>query len=223
MKKTIPNPKSPSKASKETLVTFILDKSGSMSSVAQATISGFNEYVDTLRGDKKSKYAMSLTLFDTTVEKVYANEEIKDVPELSSTNYRPGGGTALYDAAVQTIKETEKSLKTGQKVLCVIMTDGQENSSKEFTDKDLKEAMARLEKKGNWTFVFLGANQDSYAVAQQFGLSAQNVSNYNSSDIGTRGTFSKMATNTTMYAASASLNTQSFFSKEDQQDLENTK
>lgn len=223
MKKNTPKAKSPS--AKETLVAFILDKSGSMGTVRQATISGFNEYVGTLRKDKKSKYAMSFTLFDTNVEKRHVSEPLSSVEDLTEATYRPDGMTALYDAAMQTISETEKVAKKGQPVLCVIMTDGEENSSKEYTEKELKAKIGELEKK-NWTFVFLGANQDAWAVGQKFGMSHTNVANYHSTDVGTRGAFAKVAANTMMYAQSASMGGgggASFFTKEDQDALDSTK
>jgi len=220
MKKNTPKAKSPS--SKETLVAFVLDKSGSMSSVRQATISGFNEYVGTLRKDKKSKYAMSFTLFDTNVEKRHVNEPLSSVENLTEVNYRPDGMTALYDAAMQTITETEKVAKKGQPVLCVIMTDGEENSSKEYTEKDLKAKTGELEKKG-WTFVFLGANQDAWAVGQKFGMSQANVANYHSTVAGTRGAFAAVAMNTVAYSAGGGAGGSKFFTTEDQEALDNTK
>jgi uncharacterized protein YegL len=209
-----------SKGKAETLVVFVLDKSGSMSSVEAATRSGFNEYIGTLKKDKQSKYAFSLTLFDTEVTKRYTNVRLAEVEDLDSKNYRPDGMTALYDAVMQTVNETAKSVTDDQKILCVIMTDGEENSSKEYTDKDLKQRIKELEGK-NWSFVFLGANQDSWAVGQKFGLARGNVVNFVASDAGVAKSFATVARSTSMYACSADLNTQSFFSEKDREDLEN--
>jgi len=203
----------------ETLVNFILDKSGSMGSIQESTISGFNEYLNTLKKDG-NKYSFSLTLFDTVVDKVIINEPISKVDEMSPKTYRPDGMTALYDSACQTIDAVEKTLKDNQKVLIVIMTDGQENSSKEFTQKDLRDRVQRLEKTGKWTFVFLGANQDSYQTASAFGIGQMNTVNYAASDTGMKNVMRTMASNTAFYAASANLSTQDFFSKTDQQNLQ---
>lgn len=201
-------------------VSFILDKSGSMQSVRGATISGFNEYIGTLKKDKKADYELTLTLFDTSVT-THERESIEDVSELTTVTYDPNGGTALYDAAVTTIQNAVKTHKG--KSLVIIMTDGEENSSKEHTEEDLKKLIKKLEKTGEWTFVFLGANQDSYAKAAKYGISAQNATNFNASDMGTRAAFVGMAVATSNFASEVNTVTDSFFSKEQQKDIEDTK
>lgn len=206
-----------------TSILFVLDKSGSMSSCESGTVSGFNEYINNLKKDKKNSYKFSLTLFDTVYDKRYSNVPLSKVEELSKDNYQPSGMTALYDAACSTIKDAEKSAKKNDKFLVVIMTDGEENSSQEYTDKDLKAMIKKLEATKKWTFVFLGANQDSYAVARKYGLSAQNVSNYNSTDKGVTRAFAAMCASTSDFAGGAGGSTANFFSKKDQDDLENTK
>ncbi len=200
----------------ETLVNFILDKSGSMESVKSATISGFNEYIQSLKKDG-NKYSFSLTLFDTMVESPYINEDIKDVKNLDNETYKPDGGTALYDAVCTTIRKVNE--KKGQKVINIIMTDGEENSSKEYTQDEMKSLIKEREAKGNWTFVYLGANQDSYAAAQKFGFSKMNVSNYQNNNKGVAMAMNVLAGNTSMYASSSELNTRAFFSAKDQTKL----
>lgn len=203
---------------KKTIVSFILDKSGSMSSCLDATISGYNEYIGTLKADKKSSYDFSLTLFDNFVEARHSSIEIGVVPELNRESYVPNGGTALYDAVIRTVNEVEN--KAGKdKVLCIIMTDGGENASHEYNQKDLFDKVQKLEKTGNWTFVFLGANQDSWATAQKFGFAPANVANYNASVVGTANAFRSVASNTVAYAASSLSNTKSFFSEEDKKNI----
>lgn len=200
-------------------VVFVLDKSGSMETVRTSTISGFNEYIQTLKKEA-GKYDFSLTLFSTDVEKKYVNVPLYDVEELDVTSYNPMGGTALYDAVCQTIDEVEKKTKKSEKVLLVIMTDGQENSSKEFTQNDLKERITRLQK-GNWSFVFMGANQDSWVTAQAFGMKMNNVANYQTTDSGTSAAFMAMAMNTTTFQASSTRSTSNFFCQKDKDDLKN--
>ncbi len=208
------------KSGKSVSVSFILDKSGSMESVKSATISGFNEYIQTLKKDTDTTYDFSLVLFDTDLVE-FERVNVKEVLELTENSYKPQGGTALYDAACDTIKTAEKN--NAGKNLAVIMTDGGENASKEYSEKDLKAMIERLEKTGKWTFVFLGANQDSYAVAQKFGVSNMNISNFKATQAGMGATMRAMATNTVAYAASANTTTDSFFSKSDQENLQNTK
>lgn len=210
----------------KTVVSFILDKSSSMGMVQDATISGFNEYIDTLKKDKKGDYSFTLTLFDTEITTPIEGVPLKKVEPLTRSSYRPSGCTALYDAVCRTINDLDVSKKDSS--LVIIMTDGEENSSREYNEQKMKDIIKKLEKKGNWTFVFLGANQDSYAKASQFGFNRSNVSNYNATDSGTRMAFSSLARNTASFSAQsfdggAGGSTANFFSAKDQEDIENTK
>jgi uncharacterized protein YegL len=206
----------------ETLVSFILDKSGSMGAVRESTISGFNEYLKTLK-NKKVQMSFSLTLFDTAVEKLYVNVPLKKIEELNEKTYTPDGMTALYDAVCQTIVEIEKTITKDQKSLVVIMTDGEENASQEYTQKELKKKIEELTKTKLWSFVFLGANQDAWASAQKFGISKMNAAAFNSTDAGITATFSGLSANTEAFAVSAKNVTSAFFSIKDQKSLKETK
>lgn len=209
------------KEKKDVLVAVILDKSGSMSSCDKATRDGFNEYMQELRKDKKSNYQVAVTLFDTDVE-IGNFKALSKVDDLDKDNYQPNGSTALYDAVGGTLDELEKDVDD-EKVLVVIMTDGGENASTEYKAADIHKRIKKLEKRGNWTFVFMGANQDSWAVGSTFGLSAQNVSNYNSTATGAGAAFRTLTANTVAYSSLKEMNTGAFFSKEDQKNLEATK
>lgn len=203
-------------AKSETLVNFILDKSGSMESVKTATIGGFNEYIKTLKKDG-NKYSFSLTLFDTQIETPFINTPLSEVDELDAKKYDTNGSTAFYDAVCTTIKKVNE--KAGQKVINIIMTDGEENSSKEYTQVQMKEMIKEREAKGNWTFVYLGANQDSYVNAQKFGISTMNTSNFVATDAGMAKSMTMMASNTAMFAGSSMTNTNAFFTTSDQKNL----
>lgn len=206
-------------AKNRTVVAIVLDRSGSMQSVARETRSGFNEYVTTLENDKNADYSVHVTLFDTEVEKRHSDVRPQDVEELDDVNYAPDGMTALYDAAMSTISKTQQLLKEGEKVLFVIMTDGGENSSKEHTRDDFQKKVKELEKAGNWSFVFLGANQDAWANAQHFGFMPGNVVTYTASGTGVRSAFATVASNTTAFAMNANMTTDSFFSDKDKENL----
>jgi len=194
-----------------------------------ATISGYNEYrknlmKDTADSKAKNLYSVSLTLFDTKVEKLDEVVNIVESRDLTWENYVPDGMTSLYDAVMQTILNTERLIKANhRKVVCVIMTDGGENSSKEYTQKDVALKIKELQEAGNWTFVFLGANQDSWAVAQAMNFHAANVSNFNATGDGVNKVFATMSANTRGFAASGQSATSAFFSKKDQDELEHTK
>jgi uncharacterized protein YegL len=204
------------KARKAVRVVFILDKSGSMGSCETATIEGFNEYLSTLKKDKKADYTFSLTLFDTVLTKLYEDEPIRNVKELTKEDYQPSGMTALYDAVGHSIKE-----KSEGKTLVVIMTDGAENSSREYDAKSIQKLIKGLEAKDNHTFVFLGANQDSWATGSILGIPTMNTSNFNATGTGVRAAMVMMAQNTSSFASSSEVKTSNFLSKKDQSDLSN--
>jgi len=211
-----------------TVVNFILDKSGSMSSMRETVIDGFNEYVDNLRNQKDILF--SFTLFDSDeVEHRYVADPIKDVDELSRKNYVPGAATPLFDAVCSTIYEARDKLdKEYEKYssLVVVMTDGMENASQEYGMNDFVKLKKELEGKGNWTFVFMGANQDAWATAQQWGLSMGNTLSWDASAAGASSAMRSLAENTVMYASAMAGgggggSTAEFFSGSKDADLKN--
>lgn len=182
-----------------TVLSFILDESGSMASFKDATISGFNEYLNTMKKDK-GEISFTLTQFTTdAIRTVISGKPIAGVPELNGETYRPSFGTPLYDAIGQTIATLEKELIGKEKkvkngdlvVLVTIMTDGQENESKEYNNQKIKDLIASKTKEG-WVFTYLGANQDAWAVGSSIGVGIGNSMTYDQSQ--TKGTFSAHAT-----------------------------
>lgn len=211
---------------KEILVALILDKSGSMGHLRRETISGVNEYLGTLRKDKKVDYKFSLTTFNHEVktEKAVPLKEFKD---LDDSSYVPDGMTALYDGVCITLKEIGKIAKKKQDVLVIIMTDGEENSSKEYKMEQMSDMIKDLEPK-RYTFVFLGANQDSFAMARNMNINVSNVTNYSASSAGIKQVFSTLSTRTVSYAGEqlrgdGGGGAMTFFSKADQDLLNKTK
>ena len=163
-----------------TLVHFVLDQTGSMGSVIEATISGFNEYVNTLR-NQTGKVLFTLTLFNSA-QIVTPNDavKLKDVQPLSLENYKPDSMTNLYDAIAHSIRATEQtvaSMKDKPAVLMVIMTDGHENASKEFNREAVFQQIQAHTAAG-WTFAYLGANQDAWSVGASIGVAANNSLTY---------------------------------------------
>lgn len=196
---------------KLTLVNFILDQSGSMGSIRAATIKGVNEYIESLR-KTKGKVLFSLTLFRGTVlgknaiTTLYEYTPIKKVKPLTSHQYKPDGSTPLYDAVCESIEKTQVySTKCDEPaILNVVMTDGEENSSREHNAKCLKDIIADCQDQGNWTFVFLGANQDSWANASQLGYQAGNTANWDGTTRGVGLAFSALSANSVAYCAQVS-------------------
>lgn len=174
-------------------ITVILDRSGSMQSVKEATISGFDEFVQSQQAQGENA-ALTLVQFDDQYENVWNGLPIKSVPSIKEL-YQPRGMTALLDAIGRTINETGKRLaalpesQRPNKVVCVIMTDGFENASTEF-NRDLVFQMIQTQTNTyNWAFIFLGANQDAIASATALGMKGGWAATYNASLSGTKRSF----------------------------------
>lgn len=205
-----------------TLINFILDRSGSMESIRETVISGFNEYINGLKTSKAKKNLLfSLITFDSMgIEHPYKAVPILDVKPLTRRTFQPRAGTPLYDAAVNTIEDIAVKAEAKQPVLVVIMTDGEENSSQEHDENCFKDLIEKLKAKGNWTFVFMGANQDAWSNAAKFGFDAGNTMQWASTTEGTKSAFRGLAGASANYCMAMSvaggggggaLNSSSFF------------
>jgi uncharacterized protein YegL len=163
------------------LVNFIQDRSGSMSDVWTETLSGFKKFVEDLR-DGASKdgveYLFSLTTFDTQVETPIVGQPIASVAPDELAKHGPRGSTALYDAVGTTIKNTEDNSHGADKIIVVIVTDGHENSSREWNKDTLHKSIEAKLKLGNWTFTYLGTQPETWADAGALGIATGAVANY---------------------------------------------
>jgi uncharacterized protein YegL len=181
------------------LVSLILDKSGSMSTKVQDVIGGFNLYLEELAKETAVDYGFSLTLFDTVVEMKYKAVPLSKVAKLDDRTYRPSGNTALLDA----IGNTVQTISTAgfNKTVTVIMTDGAENSSREWTLQAIRELIKSKETAGNWTFVFLGANLDAFEQGTNLGVSMANSVRYDPANY--RGVYASLAKSTKAFSTNA--------------------
>jgi len=164
---------------KDVLVNVILDRSGSMMGTAHGTISGYNEYLNGLKADKATNYSISLIQFDSPADGPeltvsYVDKPLAEVPELIGTTYQPRGMTPLYDAVGECVRRVDAK---GRLVITVIITDGCENASKEFSQSDVQALIKEKEQNG-WSFVFLAANIDAKSVGASMGMSSANTFNY---------------------------------------------
>src|SRR6202008_3662499 len=165
----------PQNPKQRVLVNVILDKSGSMASKLKDVVEGFNAYVDGLAQEDKVEYLFSLTLFDTQVAYRHVAIPLSQVKKLDSKSYAPGGNTALNDAIGITVRKIDADAPQVDKVVTVIMTDGEENSSREWTHDAVRALISPKESAGNWTFVFLGASPDAWDQGRSYGIPAANV------------------------------------------------
>lgn len=179
-------------------VAIVMDESGSMQDCKAATVSGFNEFIQEQKKNTEGIVLVTLTKFSTECNTVYTAQSVEEVPELNEDTYCPGGGTALYDAIGLSIKALEEDLARETitpGVVFVVITDGYNNSSNEYKAETIKSLIAEREKKGNWTFVFLGADIDA-AAGKDIGFA--NTHSYAKS--ASSKTFQAMGLSTSNYA-----------------------
>jgi Mg-chelatase subunit ChlD len=200
---TKPTPKASRKrkaSETDILINVVLDRSGSMASIKEATIEGFNGFL--AEQAKLPGARFSLTQFDTEgIDHLYINSPVEKVKPLNGETYVPRGGTPLYDAVGRSIAEVESASPAG-KVVFVIITDGEENSSREFSRDDVFNRIAEKRKAG-WEFVFMGANVDAYATGAAMGIAAASSYQYGADAAGVSGAFAAVSHSTTMYRSGA--------------------
>lgn len=163
----------------------LLDRSGSMESCRDSTISAFNEYVNGLRMDDAISARISLTLFDDQgIDLIFDRQKPRDMTELTSQTFVPRGMTPLNDAIARTAAEMDKAvLRDGENVAFVILTDGLENASKEYSRDAVRKLLDRLQKEKNWLVIYLGANQDAFAEGAARGTAVANTMGFDVSQI----------------------------------------
>ena len=186
-------------------ISFLLDETGSMADRKEEVITSFNNYIDSLKeNDKKIRFI--LTKFNSLN---FITAEISpslDSVRLNKENYLPDNFTPLYDAIAKTIKLTE-----GETVLFVILTDGLENDSTEYTKSEIQELISRKEEEG-WTIVYLGANQDAWAEGQSIGIYGGNTFDWDGYTIS--NAFGVLDGATNVYIDTGCIQTDSFFEED---------
>lgn len=166
-----------------TEIVFILDRSGSMQSMVEPAISGFNRL---LREQQQvpGQARFTLVLFDDQYELPCHSVPISEVVELDTATFVPRGSTALLDAVGRTIDELGEKLaatpeagRPGQ-VIIAILTDGHENASTRYSWADVAQRIRHQTDTYQWQFLFLGANQDAIATAGQMNIHSANTANF---------------------------------------------
>lgn len=169
-----------------TLIAALLDRSGSMDSIRSDTEGGFNALIAAQRTEPGDA-TVTLAQFDTEYEVVYENRPLADVPPL---DLQPRSMTALFDALGRLITDLGAELAARPEaerpghVIVVVMTDGYENSSVEWTAESVNAVVKRQESEYSWHFVFLGANMDAIAVGAQLGFAPDRTMTYDASELG---------------------------------------
>lgn len=188
----------------KTYIAFVLDKSGSMNSIRDVAIRGFNDQLNNIAREANPNTFVSLVTFSTHVTPIFFNRKVQDVKHLTYENYQPSGWTALYDAIGYTIirLENQSEYDANTAFLVVIVSDGYENRSTDYTASSIASLIKRKQDSHRWTFAYVGANQDLSKVAQTLHIPFGNFIQYNSTPIGTANAFSSVSSSTSNYLKS---------------------
>ena len=162
---------------------IILDESGSMSSIYRPTIQSMNEVISGIRKNQKEfpdqrHYVTIVTFEGNGPDGIKTRRDrvpIQTVKDFSDMDYCPGGCTPLYDAMGITFNHLESVILPEDKVMATVITDGYENSSREYSGNTIKALVSRLRAKG-WVLAYIGANQDAVEVARE--LNIKNALNF---------------------------------------------
>lgn len=156
---------------KDTELVFIIDKSGSMSGLESDTIGSFNSVIEEQKKDTENgKVYVTTVMFNHMHNKVHDREDIENIKEMTNSDYRPCGCTALLDAVGDTFANLSnvEGIKD-RNVVVAIITDGYENASREYKKSQVKELIEAREKDG-WKVLFFGAGIDAFSDNAGAGL-----------------------------------------------------
>ena len=181
-------------------IIFILDESGSMQGTESDVIGGFNKFLEQQKAKAYEKSSVSLYKFNSSWSKIFSDLPLNEIRPLQTDDYTPGGLTALYDAIGTAISEADKQNRhtrpghiaesrpgliaesttecapgaTAQSkpdmVMMVIITDGQENASREYDSRQVKRLIQEHEQNENWQFIYLGSDLSNFADAEALGF-----------------------------------------------------
>ncbi len=177
-----------------THIVFVLDRSGSMSSMGVEPATGFNTFVEEQK-KIKGKARLTLIQFDTEYEVNCERVKLKDAPKLVlHENYNPRGATALLDALGKAITTHEQE----ERVIIGVLTDGRENSSRAYKLADVSKLIERKQKDG-WEFLYLSSDLNAFADAANLNIPTHNTFKVSPDAAGVRSAYTNMSANTTSY------------------------
>lgn len=177
-------------------VAFVIDESGSMMSTRKETLDGINEQIQEPRKTEEIDTYVSIVKFSSTVEYVLWNVPLAEVQDLTQEDYLPSGMTAMLDAVGETIgrlRLIEVDKDDDVSYLLIIVSDGCENSSREYSWSQVKDLVTACNEDKKWTITYMGANQDLSQVRENMNLKADNMTMYCATGGGTSDAFRKMS------------------------------
>lgn len=188
-----------------THIYFLLDRSGSMARIADEVVEGFNLFL----GDQQREgpdARMTLVQFDTNepFELITDGVPVREMVPLDHDHFQPRGGTPLLDALGKLVGHADNRARRlqaahapSEDIVVAVFTDGLENSSVEFTRKQIVEMITTHETERDWVFAYLGADQDAIAEGQSIGVKAANTMQWDADELGTMAAMSAMSASTT--------------------------
>jgi uncharacterized protein YegL len=182
-------------------IAFVLDRSGSMNSIAGDAIGGFNAFL-TQQQVQPGEARLTLVLFDHEYLVAHDNVDIHSVPPLDASTYIPRGMTALLDAIGRTIDAIGARLASTAdderpaKVIVAILTDGMENASRDYNNRRVADMISHQQEKYSWEFIFLAANQDAIATAHTLNIQAKDAVAFDATPQGVRMAMARVSEET---------------------------
>ena len=157
-------------------IIFVIDESGSMQSTESDVIGGFNSFIEQQKRQDYGKIDVTLYKFSDDCSKIFNDLPLNEIRPLGNKDYSPGGLTALYDTIGIAINQADKHINhlnlehKPDMVMMVIITDGQENASREYSAHTVNQLIQGHEKNENWQFIYLGADLSNFSDADDLGI-----------------------------------------------------
>ncbi len=182
-----------------THITVILDRTGSMESIRDDTIGGFNAFLTAQQEAEAGRATLSLVQFDSRdpYEVIHHFAPLAEIPPLTRETFVPRATTPLLDALGRGMNDLESRLtalaERPSRVVFVVITDGMENASREFSKAQVAQMIRAKQKMYDWQFVFLSADIDAVHEAEYLGVATAAAMSFDRSAAGTRGAFESLS------------------------------
>lgn len=174
----------PKEKMKKTMICLILDRSGSMGGKEEDVIGGVNNFLAKQK-ELPDPAIISMVKFDSyngkpDIEIFRKMQSLSDIRDITKEDYQPRGATPLLDAIGQTLVQLDSDWAEHQpdRAICVIVTDGMENDSKEYKKEQIKQMIEERQASDKWSFIYLGADVNSFTEARDMGIWLQNTARY---------------------------------------------